>query len=320
MPTTTAAQIEHCNATGRQPVVFIHGLWLLASSWERWTTVFEEAGYAALAPGWPDDRETVADARRAPGGPCGQDGGPRSPTTSRRSSEGSSASRRSSGTPSAACWRRYLAGRGLSAVSVAIDPAPFQRRAADPDLGAALASCRCSQPAELPARGPLTYEQWRYAFANAVSEDEAQGAVPKRSPSRHRALRSSRRRPPTSTRSAETKVDRKNPERGPLSSSRERGPRRGTEPIPRASFKKQRRNAGVTEYVELAEPRARVDDRQRLARDRRHGARVRPALRVSLTDLRLLHRLARRRGNGAAAAGRRAAQDAGPGCPPAAGP
>ena len=50
-----AGQIEKANATGRTPVVFIHGLWLLPSSWDRWAAVFEEAGYAPLAPTWPDD-------------------------------------------------------------------------------------------------------------------------------------------------------------------------------------------------------------------------------------------------------------------------
>jgi non-heme chloroperoxidase len=38
-------QVERANATGLQPVVFVHGLWLLPSSWERWVTVFEAAGY-----------------------------------------------------------------------------------------------------------------------------------------------------------------------------------------------------------------------------------------------------------------------------------
>ena len=56
----TSDQVEHANATGLTPVVFIHGLWLLGSSWNRWATVFEQAGYAALTPGWPDDPATVA--------------------------------------------------------------------------------------------------------------------------------------------------------------------------------------------------------------------------------------------------------------------
>jgi non-heme chloroperoxidase len=59
-------QIEQANGSSRPPVVFIHGLWLLPSSWDRWAQVFEEAGYAALTPSWPHDPETVADARAHP--------------------------------------------------------------------------------------------------------------------------------------------------------------------------------------------------------------------------------------------------------------
>jgi non-heme chloroperoxidase len=54
-------QCERANATGRQPVVFVHGLWLLPTSWDRWAALFEEAGHVALTPGWPDDPDTVAD-------------------------------------------------------------------------------------------------------------------------------------------------------------------------------------------------------------------------------------------------------------------
>src|ERR1700726_3178864 len=61
-----ATQIEEANASGLTPVVFIHGLWLLPSSWDRWRTVFEEAGYATLAPGWPDDPSTVEEANEHP--------------------------------------------------------------------------------------------------------------------------------------------------------------------------------------------------------------------------------------------------------------
>src|SRR5437588_8938980 len=59
-------QVERANATGLQPVVFVHGLWLLPSSWDRWAAVFEEAGYATLTPGWPDDPETVGEANANP--------------------------------------------------------------------------------------------------------------------------------------------------------------------------------------------------------------------------------------------------------------
>ena len=52
-------EVERANATGKQPVIFVHGLWLLPSSWDRWARLFEEAGYIALTPGWPDDPDTV---------------------------------------------------------------------------------------------------------------------------------------------------------------------------------------------------------------------------------------------------------------------
>ena len=59
-------QVKRANASGRKAVVFIHGLWLLPSSWNRWTTVFKKAGYTTLTPGWPDDPETVQEQRLTP--------------------------------------------------------------------------------------------------------------------------------------------------------------------------------------------------------------------------------------------------------------
>ena len=61
-----AEQVARANKTGKPPVVFVHGLWLLPSSWDRWATVFDEAGYTSLTPGWPDDPETVAEANAHP--------------------------------------------------------------------------------------------------------------------------------------------------------------------------------------------------------------------------------------------------------------
>src|SRR4051812_40223625 len=61
-----AEQVERANASGLQPVVFVHGLWLLPSSWDSWATIFEEAGYTALSPGWPDDPDTKAEADAHP--------------------------------------------------------------------------------------------------------------------------------------------------------------------------------------------------------------------------------------------------------------
>src|SRR6476620_773285 len=61
-----AKDVEEVNATGRTPVVFVHGLWLLPSSWDRWAAVFADAGYAPLTPGWPDDPNTVEEAKVHP--------------------------------------------------------------------------------------------------------------------------------------------------------------------------------------------------------------------------------------------------------------
>src|ERR1044071_7084782 len=61
-----AQQVDRANTTGLQPVVFVHGLWLLPSSWDRWAAMFEESGCAALTPGWPDDPATVAEANAHP--------------------------------------------------------------------------------------------------------------------------------------------------------------------------------------------------------------------------------------------------------------
>src|SRR4030081_2775601 len=66
-------QVERANASGRTPVVFIHGLWLLPTSWDRWKTVFEQAGYAPIAPGAGHDPDTVAEANTPPGGPDAPD-------------------------------------------------------------------------------------------------------------------------------------------------------------------------------------------------------------------------------------------------------
>src|SRR4249919_646741 len=118
-------QVERANASALTPVVFIHGLWLLPSSWDRWAVVFEDAGYTALTPGWPDDPETVEEANANPEVFAGKSVGDvadhfeaiirtldRKPAVIGHSFGG--------------LLTQILAGRGCSAASVAIDPAPFR--------------------------------------------------------------------------------------------------------------------------------------------------------------------------------------------------
>jgi non-heme chloroperoxidase len=251
-PTITdqeAEEIEQANASGRVPVVFIHGLWLLPSSWERWAARFVEAGYTALTPGWPDDPPTVEQAKAEPEvfarKTVGQVADHFAEVISRLSTRPAVIGHSFGG-----LLTQILAGRGLNAVSVAIDPAPFRGvlplpisslRSAKPVLG---------NPANRHRAVPLSYEQFRYAFANAVSEDEAKElyetfAVPASGVPLFQAA-TANLNPWT-----EAKVDTKNPERGPLLIIS--GEKDNTVPwsIANASYRRQKRNDSVTEIVEI---------------------------------------------------------------------
>jgi pimeloyl-ACP methyl ester carboxylesterase len=242
-------QIEKANATGLEPVVFIHGLWLLPSSWDRWAAVFEEAGYATLTPGWPDDPQTVEQANAKPEvfahksvGEVAEHFGDvigklkRKPAVIGHSFGG--------------LLTPIIAGRGLSAASVAIDPAPFRGVLPLPISSLKSASPVLGNPANRNRAVPLTYEQFRFGFANAVDEEEAKQlyttyAVPASGLPLFQAA-TANLDPWT-----EAKVNSKNPERGPLLIIN--GERDNTVPlvIAKASFKKQKRNAAVTEFTEM---------------------------------------------------------------------
>jgi non-heme chloroperoxidase len=242
-------QVQRANASGLTPVVFVHGLWLLPSSWDRWAEVFESAGYVALTPGWPDDTDTVAEAKAHPevfaGKSIGQvadhfaaiiGGLAKKPAVIGHSFGGLLA--------------QILAGRGLASVSVAVDPAPFRGVLPLPISALRSASVALSNPANRHRAVPLTYDQFRYAFANAVSEEEAKSlyetfAVPASGLPLFQAA-AANLNPWT-----EAKVDAGNPARGPLLIIS--GEKDHTVPwaIANASYKQQKDNAGVTEIVEI---------------------------------------------------------------------
>jgi len=243
-------KIDRANASGLTPVVFIHGLWLLPSSWDRWAAVFEEAGYTAVTPGWPDDPETVAEANTHPEVFAHKTVGQvadhfadvigqldRKPAVIGHSFGGLIA--------------QMIAGRGLSAVTVAVDPAPFRGVLPLPISALRSASPVLGNPANRGRAVPLSYEQFRFAFANAVSEEEAKElyetyAVPASGKPIFQAA-AANLNPWT-----EAKVDSKNPDRGPLLIIS--GERDHTVPwaIANASYKKQKRNDSVTEITEMA--------------------------------------------------------------------
>src|SRR6266850_3622707 len=120
-----ALQIDDANASGRTPVVFVHGLWLLPSSWDRWKAVFEGAGFVAMSPGWPDDPETVEEANAHPEvfahKTVGQVADHYAAVIGRLEKKPAVIGHSFGG-----LLTQIVAGRGLSAASVAIDPAPFR--------------------------------------------------------------------------------------------------------------------------------------------------------------------------------------------------
>jgi pimeloyl-ACP methyl ester carboxylesterase len=242
-------QIERANASGRTPVVFIHGLWLLPSSWDRWAAMFEEAGYSAVEPGWPDDPETVAEAKEHPEVFAGKSVGEVADHIDafiRRLSKKPAVIGHSFG----GLLTQIIAGRGLSAVSVAIDPAPFRGVLPLPISALKSASPVLGNPANRNKAIPLTYDQFRFAFANAVSEDEAKQlyetyAVPTAGKPLFQAAFANLN-PWT-----EAKVDTTNPDRGPLLILD--GEKDNTVPwaIANASYRRQKRNPGVTEIQKM---------------------------------------------------------------------
>ncbi len=244
-----AAEVDRANASGKSPVVFVHGLWLLPSSWDRSRAVFEEAGYTTLSPGWPDDPETVAAANAEPDVMAKKTVGQ---VADHFEAVIATLTKRPAviGHSFGGLLTQVLAGRGLSAASVAIDPAPFRGVLPLPISALRAASPVLANPLNRHRAIPLTYEQFRYAFANAVSEDEARDlydsyAVPAPGAPLFQAA-SANFNPWT-----EAKVNSKNPDRGPLLVIS--GEMDHTVPwaVANASFKKQQRNEGVTEIVEI---------------------------------------------------------------------
>jgi non-heme chloroperoxidase len=242
-------QVERANASGRAPVVFIHGLWLLPSSWDRWSALFEEAGYAALTPRWPDDPDTVAEANADPEVFAGK-------TIGQVADQFSSVIEQLDRKPAVighsfgGLLAQIVAGRGLAAATVAIDAAPFRGVLPLPISSLKSAKPVLGNPLNRHRAVPLTYDQFRYGFANAVGEDEAKAlyeefAVPASGAPLFQAA-AANLNPWT-----EAKVDTESPDRGPLLLIS--GETDNTVPwaIVHASFQKQKRNAGVTEIVQI---------------------------------------------------------------------
>jgi pimeloyl-ACP methyl ester carboxylesterase len=243
------AQIERANATTATPVVFIHGLWLLPSSWDAWATLFEEAGYVALTPDWPDDPRTVEGARAEPEVLAKKT----LKQVADHTTEVVEALDRKPaliGHSTGGLLAQMLAGRGLSAVTVAIDPGIF--RGVLPLPGSVLKGVGpfLVNPRTRGRAITLTFDQFKYGWANALDEDEAKRLYD----TFHVAgsgvslvqMGNANLNPWT-----EAKVDTKNPDRGPLLIID--GEKDHTVPwaIANAAYKRQSHNPGVTEIVKM---------------------------------------------------------------------
>lgn len=242
-------EVERANGSGRKPVAFVHGLWMLPGSWDAWRTFFENAGYTTLAPGWPDDPDSIDAARRNPETFAGK--GVREVTdhfddvVSRLRDRPAIIGHSFGG-----LITQKLAGRGRAAVSVAIDPAPFQGVLPLPFTALKASAPVLSQPANYKRAVMLTFEQFRYGFANSVSEAEARElydkyAVPAAGKPLFQAA-TANLNPWT-----ETKANTKTPRRGPLLIISGQNDNIVPWSMANAAYKLQRRNEAPTEIREI---------------------------------------------------------------------
>src|SRR3954465_15981084 len=171
-PDREIRQVQQANASGNTPVVFIHGLWLLPSSWDNWAELFAESGYAPVTPVWPDDPETVEEARANPDVFAKK--------TLKQIADhtaeviGQLAKKPAAmGHSTGGVLTYMIADRGWSAASVAIDPGPFRGVLPLPISALRSAWPALGNPFNRGRAVTLTLDQFKYGWANALSEDEA---------------------------------------------------------------------------------------------------------------------------------------------------
>ena len=242
-------EVEAANASGTTPVVFVHGLWLLPSSWASWADLFTRAGYAPLTPDWPGDPETVAQARANPDVLARKTLKQVADHTAEvigRLDERPALIGHSTG----GLVAQMLAGQGLSAATVAIDPGVFRGV-----LPLPLSTLKASGPFLLDPRNrgraiTLTFDQFRYGWTNALDDDEAKRLYEQFHVAGSGMALSQMANANLNPRT-EARVDTTNPDRGPLLILD--GEKDHTVPwaIANATYKRQRRNLSVTEIKQM---------------------------------------------------------------------
>jgi non-heme chloroperoxidase len=242
-------QVEQANASGKTPVVFIHGLWLLPSSWNNWVKFFEENGYAGLTPDWPDDPETVEEARANPEVLAKK-------TLKQVADHTAEVIDRLKQKPAVighstgGLLGQIIADRGLSAVTVAIDPGPFRGVLPLPFSTLRVSFPVLKNPFNRGKAITLTFDQFRYGWANALDDEEAKQLYE----TYHVAAPGSALMQMANANlnpSTEAKLNPKNANRGPLLIID--GEKDHTVPwaIANAAYKRQGLNPGVTEITKI---------------------------------------------------------------------
>jgi non-heme chloroperoxidase len=240
-----AQQVEKANSSGRTPIVLIHGLWLLPSSWDNWVDYFEQEGYAALTPDWPDDPETVEGARAEPEVLAKKTLGDVADHTTDVTG-GLEKKPAVMGHSTGGLLAQMLAGRGLSAATVAIDPGIFRGVLPLPVSTLKAVGPLLANPLTRGRAITLTFEQFKYSWANALDEKEAKELYDRfhvaGSGISLAQMGNANLNPWT-----EAKVDTKNPDRGPLLIIEGEKDHTVAPAIANAAYKRQKRNPGVTE-------------------------------------------------------------------------
>lgn len=243
------AEVDAANASGRMPVVFVHGLWLRPEGWRDWRWLFESEGFAAVAPAWPGEAPSLAAARAEPHRLAGRSVADvlehsaaviarldRKPVLVGHSLGG--------------LVVQQLAARGLAAATVAVAPAPHRGVLPLPVSSVRSVWPVLRDPRQRRGTVSLTAAEFRYAFTNALRPDDAErvfaehaGPAPGR-PIFELAL--ANLNPATAVR-----VNLRPPARGPLLVIAGERDRVIPPLLARATFKRQRRHLDVTDYVEV---------------------------------------------------------------------
>lgn len=156
----------------QRPIVFIHGLWIHTSSWQQWMDFFNEQSYQTFNPGWPGDGETVAECRANPHAIANR-GVEEIVTQYTQFIEKLPTSPIVIGHSFGGLIAQILLSRGVASACIAIDPAPMKGVWQLPFSALKASLPVLANPFNLKKAHSLTYEQFRYGFANAVSEKEA---------------------------------------------------------------------------------------------------------------------------------------------------